>query len=188
MHQHTDLSHIQPGINTMMQLIGLMFDPVHEQFILDEQDIVLATSSIKQAFGLSKRMVGKQQHINVEFNYINYIKRDMLSFLTAGADDEQSRVLRKQNLPLYYMVIEPTIDVMSQWSHVEALANVNTVVDQVVEMIKQTTNAYGTHEQGLQARQRIQQIIVNRNAIAASKQSKRVSKAEKLIESLLTND
>lgn len=176
---------IQYGISAFTRMIGLFADPIRGPYIAEEQDLIAALESVKDATELSRRMLGKQKYQGIEFNVTAAILQDMRSFLMSGADENESIALRRRNRPMYYLVIEPVVNVLAKYPHEEVLDLVGFIVDEVIDMSRQCMD-YVPHAEALLAQEEVRKYVTAREsehrlAIEAKKRRPRKSAKSALI-------
>lgn len=176
---------IQYGISAFTRMIGLFADPIRGPYIAEEQDLIAALESVKDATELSRRMLGKQKYQGIEFNVTAAILQDMRSFLMSGADEDESIALRRRNRPMYYLVIEPVVNVLAKYPHEEVLDLAGFIVDEVIDMSRQCMD-YVPHAEALLAQEEVRKYVTAREsehrlAIEAKKRRPRKSAKSALI-------
>jgi hypothetical protein len=173
-----DLQTVQDGINTFIRLTGLIYDPsplVWNRWFTDESDLKAALRSVRDAFVNSKRMLGKRKYRGVDFNHVKEIKKDLTTFLTSGKDAGETAHLRKCNLPMYYLVIDPVIDLFGNFDHEESILFAPEIIDGICKMVDDCTN-YGTYEQAIEAQLQVRKLMAAREE---TKKQEQLSKRKK---------
>lgn len=153
-----EIANIQRGVDTFNKMISLLSDPLHGRFIAEEQDLVAALESIRSAYASTERMLGTQKYQGVPYNAGEQVMKDMTSFLLTGRTESEDAYMRKRNLPMFVLVIEPTLNMMSQFNHEDALERVDVVIDELIELVNNSLT-YGTLEDAIAARADVQQLI-----------------------------
>lgn len=182
------LQPIRAGIRTFIRLQGLIHDPnplVWSKWLADESDLKMELRSVADAFKKTQPMVGKRKYQGVDFDAPKEVSKDMMVFLTMGLDGNDSATLRKRNLPMYHLVIEPVIQLFYQFTHQEMIDNADTIINGVYELIDESTD-YGSYDDALVAQAQVQAMVREREdarkAAAEAKRKKR--RRDPLIEML----
>lgn len=156
-----DIASIQRGVNTFNHMVGLLSDPLHGRFIAEEQDLVAALNSVRDAYKASERMLGKQKYQGVPFNAAEQVMKDMTSYLLTGRQESEDAYFRKRNLPMFVLVIEPTLALMKKFNHEEALDKIDEVIDELIDLVNESVS-YTMFDGGHQARVEVQALIAAR--------------------------
>lgn len=182
------LGPVRLGIRTFIRLIGMFADPIQGKWIAEEQDLIAALQSIKTAFNDTTRMIGKRKYQGREFDPINEVKKDLMVYLLTGLSETEDAGQRRRFKPMYYLVVEPTIDLFAIYSdHQTMLQHIDCVIDDMIALV-QTSVEYGTYDDALIAQEQVRVIIHQREAIRkeqAAKRKPRKSKKELLMEILI---
>lgn len=178
------LEPIKVGIQKFITLIQLFSDPLYGQWIGEEQDLIAALESVSEAFASTHRMVGKQKYQGLNFDAPGEVKKDMQVFLLTGLTAETDATERRRNAPMYYLVIEPTINLFYTFDHAKMIEVAQRVTSGVIEMVRDCTN-YSHRTAALATQREVQLMIRARNEMrksASAKRKPRKSKAEVLLE------
>ncbi len=173
------LQPVRSGIRTFIRLQGLIHDPnplVWGKWLADEDDLKMELQSVVEAFKKTQSMVGKRKYQNVDFDAPKEVSKDLMLFMTMSHDGTESATLRKRNLPMYHLVVEPVIQLFYQFSHQEMIDNAQAVIDGVIELIDTSTD-YGSYDDALVAQAQVAAMIREREearkAAAEAKRKKR---------------
>jgi hypothetical protein len=113
---------IANGVKLFVQLTSLRSDPLESKWVRDEEDLRLALEQVAESFKYTKGMLGKKMYRNEPtFNYVEDVKRDMEEILLRGETDRERAGMRKRNLTMYHIVIEPVIEALGALSHIDAI-------------------------------------------------------------------
>lgn len=161
----TETAELNQGIRTFNHLIGLLHDPLYGRFTAEEQDLIAALESVKSAVEESRRMLGLQKYQGMAFDVIRAVKADMTSFLLNGNDERHKMYMSKRNMPMYILVVEPTIDALSSYTHEEVLNVAPNLVDEVIQLVCSSTD-YGDMDDAKVAQQLVRDLIAEQEAAA----------------------
>lgn len=172
-----DLAHLGEGIRRFIRLMGLIHDPdprVWGKWLADEDDLKLALRSVARAFEASQPMVGKRKYQGIDYDAPKLVLKDITSYMLVGDTDSESALLRRRNQPMYYLVIEPLVQLFYKvGDHQAMIDNASAICNAVAEMVDAETD-YGSYDDALVARFQVQQIIQARDAErTAERESKR---------------
>jgi len=185
-----ELNTIREGVRRFIRLTGLIHDPselVWQKWFTDEGDAKAALESVSTAMKATYTMVGARKYQGQDFDAVREVTKDLNVFLTLGKDDSESALLRKRYLPLLLLVIEPTIQLFSKFTHTEMITLADEITQGVAELID-NTDAYGTYDDALVTQHQVK-MLVNareeaRKAEVAAKRSKRKGHRDPLLELL----
>lgn len=185
-----ELATVREGVRKFIRLTGLIHDPselVWMKWFTDEGDAKAALESVATAMKATHTMVGKRKYQGQDFDAVREVTKDLNVFLTLGMDDSESALLRKRNLPLLLLVVEPTIQLFKKFSHTEMIELADEITQGVASLID-TSDAYGTYDDALVAQHQVKAIIhareEARKAEAAAKRGKRRGRRDPLLELL----
>ena len=125
---------INTGVKLFVQMIGLITDPMEEKWVRDQEDLRLALEQVSDNLQYTKPMVGKQMYRNQPFNFVNDVKLAMEETLLIGEDARETAGLRRRNITMYHLVLEPVIDQLGTLSHAEAIETSAAFANQVYEL------------------------------------------------------
>ena len=115
----------------------------------------------------------------------------MRVYLLTGRTEATDATERKRNQPMYYLVIEPVIDMLAHYEHVDMIDIAPDLIDEVISLVRECTD-YGNEDD---ARIALEQLRVQLNIReverkeAAAKRKPRKNKHEALLAALgLTDD
>lgn len=154
----SEIAVLQDGIRKFIRLIGLYVDPLQGKWVAEEQDAYAALESVCFSMKQSERMLGKRKYQGLDFDHINECKKDLMVYLLTGNTEATDAGEKKRNLPLYHLIIEPTIQAMSKYTHTEAIELCTEVTAEVAAIIK-ACDAYGTFEDALIAQAQVKTMI-----------------------------
>lgn len=174
---------LEHGVNLFVRMIGL--DQQRLSTTADEQDLIASLQSIKDSAELSRRMLGKQKYQGVNFQPCRAIKDDMETYLLNGETPQDTMTLRRRNLAMFTLVVEPTIGVLSKYSHDEVLSNTDSVIQQITQMVY-NCSAGSTYEDGIAARDEYRAMVAERTRIrdAAKRPKKKRTTTKDIVELL----
>lgn len=171
-----DLHKVRLGIHQFTLLTGLIHDPnplVWNKWFTDESDLKLSLNSIRDAIKATMPMLGKRKYQGVDFNVVTETKKDLWMYLMSGADAGETAGLKKRFQPMYYLVIEPVIELFNVFSHEEAIMFADEVIDGIQEMVK-TDAKYGSYQDALRVQTDVRKLIDEKDAAKkAANNSKR---------------
>lgn len=165
---------ITDGIHQYKQLMGLIHDPdpmVWNKWWIDETDVKNAISLIVSAAKMSQPFVGMRKTRGRDYDFNANIKRDTFMLLTNGRTDGETATLEKQYKAVYYLLIEPAIDVVTSVDTTDYVQRAQQVVQEVCATFDRCTE-YGTYEQAQQAYAHVQRIIQQREAVRLEEKAK----------------
>lgn len=181
------LTSVRTGIQQFTRLTGLIHDQsilVWNKWFTDESDLKLALNSVRDAIKASVTMVGKRKYQGIDYNVVSEVKKSLWTFLTSGADAGETALLKKRNLPMFYLVIEPTIDLFAVFDHEEAILFADEVIDGIRNMVD-TDAVYGSYEDALRVQLEVRTLMAAREeakkAANASKRRKRKPQRDPLL-------
>lgn len=183
------MDNVYSGMRVFTRLFGLETDPLHAKYAATEFDAYQALDSVTMLVQETKRFVGKQKHVGKPFDLVDDVKQDMAEILLVDDDQVKQAVKRKRYLPLYHLVVSPTVDLLQHMDHQTAITNVEAIVDFVKEHAFIDEN-YGTYEDGVIAQAQVRNIIrerEERSKIEAIARKKRNRKAAKKLEAEVAN-
>lgn len=173
------LAPVLSGIRTFIRLQGLIYDEnplVWSKWLADESDLKLELRSVADAMRKTQSMVGKRKYQNVDFDAPKEVAKDLMVFLTFSHDGSESATLRKRNLPMFHLVIEPVINLFYQFDHQSMIDHADELVDAVIELIDTSTD-YGSYDDALVAQAQVATMVREREdarkAAAEAKRKKR---------------
>lgn len=179
---------IAAGIHKYIRLIGLISDPnpLELKWLSDEWDLHTQLETLSRAVKATEPMIGKRKYQGIDFEVTTEVKKDMQTYLMSGRTDAESALFKKRNMPMYYLVIIPVLNLFKGMDHQKTIDIIDEVVKDVQNMIW-STESYGTHDDALVARMQVQQLIKQSEEqrlaeLNARKRPKRKSKKELIIE------
>ena len=179
---------INTGVKLFVQMIGLITDPMEEKWVRDQEDLRLALEQVSDNLQYTKPMVGKQMYRNQPFNFVNDVKLAMEETLLIGEDARETAGLRRRNITMYHLVLEPVIDQLGTLSHAEAIEASAEFVNRIYELAL-SVDVKSHFDDALVAKAIAKSIVkereaARRNAIAEQKKAGR-KKAKKEAEDLI---
>lgn len=182
-----EIDPIKEGIRKFIRLIGLFAHPLQGKWIAEEQDLIAALETVKSAFAMSHRMLGKRKYQGLDFDAPNEVKKDMQVYLLTGITEATDATMRKTNQPMYYLVIEPVVDLFYKvGDHAKMLEVCDELVDEVIELVKACKD-YGDEFDAAIVQEQVRAMHRAREEVrkeAAAKKKPRKSKRDLLIELL----
>lgn len=179
---------ITNGVKLFVQMIGLSVNPMEEKWVRDEEDLRLALEQVADNLKDTSSMVGKQMYRNQPFSFTNDVKLAMEETLLVGEDTRETAGLRRRNLTMYHLVLEPVIDQLGELSHKEALDQAQDFINSVYKLAT-TTEVNGHYDDAVVAKAIVKSMVKERElarkeALAEKKKAGR-KKAKKETEELL---
>jgi len=162
-----DLAPVATGIRKFIRALGLELASYQLKWVADEFDLVSALKIITQYVDDSASLLGRQKYKNQPYVFTDEVKKDMEEFLLVGRDAKETALMRKQNLGMYHLVVEPTIDLLGKLSHEQALTNSHEIIAEIVGLVENSDD-YGDHYDALVAKEQIGVMI---RARAAAKEA-----------------
>lgn len=162
-----ELAPVKEGIRKFVRLLGLIHDPdplVWNKWFTDEGDLKAALRSVADAMKATAHMISKRKYQGVDYDPPREVSKDMHTFLLSGETDGEIATLRKRNLPMMLLVIEPVIQLFYKFDHEQMIAVADQLVGDVMTMIDES-DAYGTYDDALVARAQVQQLIRQRDEL-----------------------
>jgi hypothetical protein len=157
-----ELQPIEQGIRTFIRLMGLIADETQYKWFADEHDAVSALKSIVERFQLTERVIGKPKYQgHAAFDPTRQVRDDIEGSLLTGHTDMITFASRKRNSPLFYLIIEPVIQLFAKFDHASILHIVKDCIDEIIEMFN-GCDAYGTYDDALVAQFQTRAIIHER--------------------------
>jgi Arc/MetJ family transcription regulator len=160
-----ELTPVREGVRKFIRLTGLIHDPnplVWNKWFTDEGDLKAALHSIADAFKATHTMVGKRKYQGVDFDAPREVGKDMATWYLSGANDGEVALMRKRNLPMMYLVIEPVVQLFYKFDHETMIAVADELIADVIALVDNTTD-YGTYDDALVAQAQVQQLIRQRD-------------------------
>lgn len=171
----SELENFTTNFRKFIRLTSLIEDPLQTKWVSDEYDLESALKSVADMFHSTKDMIGKRKHRGIDYNFTGEVKLDMIELLLRRETELETSLQRKRYLPLYYLIVEPAIDLMDKFSHVDALANVDDVMQQLAAMVY-SMDHYGSYEDALVAQLQVKQLIQQREEQQKLEKNKRKRK------------
>lgn len=160
-----ELAPIKEGVRKFIRLLGLIHDPdplVWNKWFTDEGDLKAALRSVAESMKATAHMIGKRKYQGVDYDAPREVTKDMHTFLLSGETDGEVATLRKRNLPMMILVIEPVIQLFYKFDHEQMIAVADELVGDVMTMIDES-DAYSTYDDAIVARAQVQQLIRQRD-------------------------
>jgi len=177
----------QDGIVKFAKLTSLRQNPIEMKWVQDELDVIFFLGIVKDKFRQTLPMMGKTKYKGTtEFDFIRDVKEEIEEVLFGGREKRDQLLNKKRYLMMYHLVIEPIIDLFQGLSHQEAVIHADTIIDAVIERIKDC-DAVASYDDALVCREIVRkQIEVREEArrIAASKRRRNVKKKDPVKELL----
>ena len=176
------MSYVHPtvadGVRKFLRLQSLPLQEYQLRQNADVFDLMEALTITSDNYAQTARMLGKQMHQTSAYDPGEDVKRELENFLLVGETDRETAHLRKKNLTMYHLILEPLVDSMSHHDHATAIQDIALVVQQLIHDV-QTFDNYGTEDDALVARHQIKAMVKQREEArrlqkeAAKKQSRR---------------
>lgn len=176
------MSYVHPtvadGVRKFLRLQSLPLQEYQLRQNADVFDLMEALTITSDNYAQTARMLGKQMHQTSAYDPGEDVKRELENFLLVGETDRETAHLRKKNLTMYHLILEPLVDSMSHHDHATAIQDIALVVQQLIRDV-QTFDNYGTEDDALVARHQIKAMVRQREEArrlqkeAVKKQSRR---------------
>jgi hypothetical protein len=181
----TDITHtIQYNLRKFIQLMALSVDPLQRKWVRDEYDLAEALDVARIKFHETERMMGKKMYKGQAFDPIEDVKREMEEFLFTARQQNENLLMKKKNLVMYHLVVEPVIDLFKGKEHKQMLEEIDDVVKQVIDLLY-TMPVHTHYDDALVAREQVRQMVREREErrkaeVQSRKRGKRKSKKNDL--------
>lgn len=176
------MSYVHPtvadGVRKFLRLQSLPLQEYQLRQNADVFDLMEALTITSDNYAQTARMLGKQMHQTSAYDPGEDVKRELENFLLTGVTERETAHLRKKNLTMYHLILEPLIDSVSNQDHATAIQDIALVVQQLIHDV-QTFDNYGTEDDAMVARHQIKAMVKQREEArraqkeAAKKQSRR---------------
>lgn len=156
-----DLQLVVDGIRKYIRLMGLIYDPnplIWNKWFVDENDLHSSLRSVASAMKNTKPMIGQRKYQGIDYDAPREVTKLMHAFLLSGRTDGETSTLRKQHLPMLYLVLEPTIQLFYKFDHPTMINVADELIDDVVALLYSSTD-YGTYDDALVAQSQVQAMI-----------------------------
>lgn len=152
---------IQNNIRKFIQLMALSADPLQRKWVRDEYDLVEALDVARIKFHETKRMMGTKMYKGQQFDPIEDVKRETEEFLFTTRHQSENLLMRKKNLVMYHLVVEPVIELFRGKDHSQMLIEIDDTIKQVIDLLY--TMPVRTHyDDALVAREQVRQMVRER--------------------------
>ena len=176
------MSYVHPtvadGVRKFLRLQSLPLQEYQLRQNADVFDLMEALTTTSDNYAQTARMLGKQMHQTSTYDPGEDVKRELENFLLTGVTERETAYLRKKNLTMYHLILEPLIDSVSNQDHATAIQDIALIVQQLIHDV-QTFDNYGTEDDAVVARHQIKAMVKQREEArrtqkeAAKKQSRR---------------
>lgn len=187
-----ELTALNEGIRRYIRLMGLIYDPsplVWNKWFTDESDAKAALRSIADAMKGTEPMIGTRKYQGVDYDAPREVYKLMMTYLTLGLNEGETALLKKRNLPMIVLIVEPTIALFNKFDHATMIAHADALVEDVCTLIDQCTD-YGTYDDALVAQHQVYTILnareAERKAIAEAKNRRRRKARDPVAELMAT--
>lgn len=93
---------------------------------------------LREKFHDTESMIGHNIYQKTPYNFLSDIKAEVHAFYLSDPDPKKDRAKRKVFNALYWLVLVPTIDIFREYSHEDALYNIDIVIDSAIGYIKES--------------------------------------------------
>lgn len=177
----TDYDDVMLGIRLFQRIQEL--ENVHSsKYVADMFDLFDAVDITNICIANTINMIGSNMHQGVQYDPIEDIKLEVEENLLIGRDETETALIRRKNLGLYHMIIEPVLNHMKELPHADIIQyGVQLVSD--IKFVALNNDFYGTSDDAIVAKQIISQMIKQRELerIEAKKQRKRRKPVQQLV-------
>lgn len=157
-----ELFPVQDGIRKFIRLLCLQVEDWQLRFVADECDLIMSLESVKLSFQQTSTMLGLRKYQGQDYDAPEEVRRLQECYLLTGKDEQETARARRTYLTMYHIVIEPTITLFAKFDHATILQIADGVIDQIIEEVR-NTDAYGSHDDALVAREQIRAIVRHRD-------------------------
>lgn len=175
---------VEDGIRKFIRLLSLPVEDWQLRFVADESDLKLSLDSIKRSFEDTRSMLGLKKYQGIAYDAPEQVKRWQETYLFSGRDDQEVARNATTYTTMYYLVMEPIIDLFRKFSHEQCLEYAPMIIDHLIEMVD-TTDAYGTADDAIVAREQIRSIVRQREEARKVEVSLRKKNSRKKRDTLL---
>jgi hypothetical protein len=177
-----DMSNVTSGIRKFIRVLGLELESYQLKRIADEFDLISALDLIPTHMQDSASLLGRETYKGVPYVFTDEVKKDMEEYLLTGKEPKDTAVLRHRNLTMYHLVVEPTIELLGQLDHQQAIDQSRAVVNGIIDMVRNSED-YGDATDALIAKEQITVMIKARTEArkaAKARTTKRKVRASEL--------
>lgn len=163
MHLNTTYPIVADGVRKFIRLQALPVPETQLKWTSDTSDLIEALLITKQCFAGTARMVDHQLYQTTKYSHTEDVKCELEEILLTGEDEHHNALLRKKNLTMYHLVLEPVIDAFVNVDHGSALAQSGSFIDTIIEMVNNFDD-YGNEDDALVAKHQIRAMVKQREA------------------------
>ena len=181
--QNNTAAIVADGIRKFVRLQALPIKTESQiKWSADPTDLIEALLTTKQCFADTERMVAGQMYQTSQYSHTEDVKYAMEEILLIGEDEHESALLRRKNLSMYHLVVEPVIDMFASVDHYGSLAQVNDIIDMIIKIIS-SSNDYGHADDAIVAQHQIRSMVKQRSEarLAQKLARKRVDRKKKVV-------
>lgn len=171
---------VADGLRKFLRLQSFPLQEYQLRQNADVFDLMEALFMTREFYANTGRMIGKQMHQSTPYNPAEDVKRELEENLLIGETERETAHLRKKNLTMYHLVLEPIVDSLSGYDHALAIQESGSAIDQLIHDIA-TFDNYGHEDDGLVAKHQIKAMVKQREEVrrAQKEQMKRASRRRK---------
>lgn len=129
-------NHINDNIRRFIRMTPLAWKPIIGSRIRDEFDLIDTLDTISQLVKDTKSMLGKQKYRDQEYDFVRQVREDVEELLIGGRDPHSAAIAKHRNHLMYRLVVEPFINNLAQYEHVWIVDNIDILVNEMIEHIK----------------------------------------------------
>lgn len=183
---YTTQHNITDGLRKFLRLQSLPLQEYQLRQNADVFDLMEALTMARDFYADTGRMLGKQMHQNQPYNHAEDVKRELEENLLVGKTERETAHLRKKNLTMYHLVLEPLVDSVGTSDHAEAIQLSGIAIERILQDIV-AFSEYGTEDDALVAKHQIKAMVKQREEARraqkeAAKKAGRRRKREEEIE------
>ncbi|KKN29953.1 hypothetical protein LCGC14_0838720 [marine sediment metagenome] len=93
---------------------------------------------LREKFHDTENMIGHNIYQKTPYNFLSDIKAEVHAFYLSDPDPKKDRAKRKMFNALYWLVLVPTIDIFREYSHEDALYNIDAVITSAIDYVKES--------------------------------------------------
>ena len=154
-------STVTDGLRKFLRLQTLPLQEHQLRQNADVFDLFEGLEVVREAYADTGRMIGHQMHQGIPYSHSEDVKRAVEEFLLVREDARETAHLRKKNLTMYHLVLEPLIDSIAGEQHENAIQSAAVLTEAMVNFTK-SFDQYGTEDDALVAKYQIKAMVKQR--------------------------
>lgn len=187
--EESELASFKRGVRTFIRLTGMISDEFQYRWFADEHDAVSALQSVATGFHKTKPMLGASKYQGQPFDAVRQVREDLAASMMTGHTEMTTVANRKRYSPLYYLMIEPAVNLFAKFDHQTILDIVDECSQALIDLFNEC-DAYGTYDDALVAQAITRNVIREREEAAklAKSTRKRRTKKDPMIEAAIEQE